>query len=48
VIERLFCELAFTPYRDTVPLRNGAFQLPSAPGLGAEPDDEILAASEQA
>jgi L-alanine-DL-glutamate epimerase-like enolase superfamily enzyme len=48
VIERLFCDLAHMPYRDTVPLENGAFQLPSGPGLGAEPDTEILAVSEQA
>lgn len=48
VIERLFCELAFTPYRGTVPLVNGAFNLPAGAGLGAEPDLQILAASEQA
>ncbi|APW39531.1 mandelate racemase [Rhodoferax koreense] len=48
IIERLFCDLAFTPYRDTIPLVNGTFTLASAAGLGAEPDVEILAASEQA
>lgn len=48
VIERLFCDLAHTPYRNTIPLVKGAFSLPTAAGLGADPDPEILAASEQA
>jgi L-alanine-DL-glutamate epimerase-like enolase superfamily enzyme len=48
VIERLFCKLAFMPYGDTVPLVDGAFQVPTGSGLGAEPDLQILAQSEQA
>jgi L-alanine-DL-glutamate epimerase-like enolase superfamily enzyme len=48
VIERLFCDLHFMPYRNTVPLENGVFRLPEGMGLGAEPDSEILATSERA
>ena len=45
-IERLFCDLRVMPYRSTVPLEHGAFRLPEAPGLGADPDEEMLSAME--
>ena len=45
VVERIFCELGVVPYRDTVPLRDGAFDLPERPGLGADPEPELLASA---
>ncbi|MBU4609343.1 mandelate racemase/muconate lactonizing enzyme family protein [Achromobacter sp. GG226] len=40
VIERLFCNLGFTPYARTLTFQDGAFAVPSRPGLGADPADE--------
>lgn len=40
VVERLFCDLGFSPYGASVPLHDGAFQLTDLPGLGADPADE--------
>lgn len=37
-IERIFCELGHVPYGNTVPARDGAFELTEAPGLGADPE----------
>jgi len=45
-IERLFCDLNLMPYGSSVPLQGGAFRLPEAPGLGADPDEDMLAAME--
>jgi L-alanine-DL-glutamate epimerase-like enolase superfamily enzyme len=42
VVERLFCELAHEPYANTVPRRDGAFELTDEPGLGADPDRVLL------
>jgi L-alanine-DL-glutamate epimerase-like enolase superfamily enzyme len=42
VVERLFCELGYMPYGDTIPLRDGAFQLTDLPGLGADPGSAWL------
>ncbi|MGB3288686.1 MAG: mandelate racemase/muconate lactonizing enzyme family protein [Burkholderiaceae bacterium] len=40
-LERLYVDLAHTPYRDTVPIRQGWAQLPDTPGLGADPEPEL-------
>ena len=40
VVERLFCDLAFSPYSRSIPFENGAFRLTDLPGLGADPADE--------
>ena len=41
-IERLFGDIAFTPYAHTVPVENGAVNVPERPGLGADPEPELL------
>ena len=41
-VERLFCDLGFTPYGETIPCIDGAFELTDAPGLGADPDPALL------
>lgn len=42
-IERLYLELAFTPYHRTVPVIEGWVQVPDGPGFGADPDPELIA-----
>jgi L-alanine-DL-glutamate epimerase-like enolase superfamily enzyme len=42
-LERMFCQLGGTPYARTVPVENGAVELPDRPGLGADPEDELIA-----
>lgn len=42
-IEHLFCELAQTPFADAARIKDGAFDVPDGPGLGAEPDAALLA-----
>ncbi|TCU93716.1 mandelate racemase/muconate lactonizing enzyme family protein [Paracandidimonas soli] len=37
-IERLYLELAHTPYADTVPVDAGWVHVPETPGLGADPE----------
>jgi L-alanine-DL-glutamate epimerase-like enolase superfamily enzyme len=41
-IERLFGDVAFTAYSKTVPVENGAVNVPELPGLGADPEPEML------
>ncbi|PZW45646.1 L-alanine-DL-glutamate epimerase-like enolase superfamily enzyme [Humitalea rosea] len=41
-IERFFCDLGLMPYAATVPVINGWVQVPDGPGLGAEPELELL------
>jgi L-alanine-DL-glutamate epimerase-like enolase superfamily enzyme len=41
-IERLFGDVAFTAYSKTVPVENGAVNVPERPGLGADPEPEML------
>lgn len=41
-VERLFCDLGATPYARSVPVGGGYFQLTDAPGLGADPEPELL------
>lgn len=40
-LERLYCELAHTPYAKTVPIENGWVHVPDGPGLGADPEIEL-------
>ena len=42
-LERFFCDLAHVPYAKSVPIVNGTVEIPDAPGLGPEPDAELLA-----
>ena len=42
-LERLFADLAATPFANTVPVIDGAVELPHGPGLGADPEDDLIA-----
>ena len=41
-LERLYVELAHVPYATTVPIENGWVQVPDQPGLGAEPESDLI------
>lgn len=42
VLERLFADVAYVAYSKTVPDRGGGVDVPEAPGLGADPETELL------
>ena len=42
-IERLFADVGYTAYAKTVPVVDGVVDLPDGPGLGADPEDEMIA-----
>lgn len=42
-LERLFAELAAVPFAKTVPVENGVIAVPDGPGLGADPEDDLIA-----
>ena len=42
-LERFFCDLGHVPYAKSVPIENGVVQIPDMPGLGPDPDEELLA-----
>jgi L-alanine-DL-glutamate epimerase-like enolase superfamily enzyme len=42
VLERLFADVPFVAYSNTVPERDGGVDLPEGPGLGADPEPELL------
>ena len=41
-LERFFCDLAHVPYGANVPIENGWVQIPDLPGLGPDPDEELM------
>lgn len=41
-LERFFCDLGHMPYAKSVPIENGVVQIPDVPGLGPDPDDEVM------
>ena len=41
-LERFFCDLEHMPYDKTVPIENGSVDVPERPGLGADPDPELM------
>ncbi len=41
-LERLFADVGFTAYAKTVPDQDGAVEVPDRPGLGADPEDELI------
>lgn len=45
LLERIFCELGHVPYARTLPLVDGAYTLTDRPGLGADPEPELLASA---
>jgi L-alanine-DL-glutamate epimerase-like enolase superfamily enzyme len=42
-LERLFADVAFVAYSKTVPDANGAVEVPDRPGLGADPEEDMIA-----
>ncbi|MDC7784448.1 mandelate racemase/muconate lactonizing enzyme family protein [Rhodoplanes sp. TEM] len=42
-IERFYCDLAFDPCGPFVPIVDGHIAVPEAPGLGGDPDPELIA-----
>jgi L-alanine-DL-glutamate epimerase-like enolase superfamily enzyme len=42
-LERMFAKLAATPFAKTVPVTNGGVEVPRGPGLGADPEDDLIA-----
>jgi L-alanine-DL-glutamate epimerase-like enolase superfamily enzyme len=41
-LERMFADFGFTPYAKTVPVIDGGIEVPRGPGLGADPEDELI------
>jgi L-alanine-DL-glutamate epimerase-like enolase superfamily enzyme len=41
-LERLFADVGSTAYANTVPVANGAVDVPERPGLGADPEAELI------
>jgi L-alanine-DL-glutamate epimerase-like enolase superfamily enzyme len=41
-LERLFADVGFTAYAKTVPVVDGAIDVPDRPGLGADPEQELI------
>jgi L-alanine-DL-glutamate epimerase-like enolase superfamily enzyme len=41
-LERFFCDLGHTPYGASVPIQDGMVQIPDLPGLGPDPDEELM------
>jgi L-alanine-DL-glutamate epimerase-like enolase superfamily enzyme len=41
-LERFFCDLGHMPYGASVPIENGCVQIPDMPGLGPDPDEELM------
>jgi L-alanine-DL-glutamate epimerase-like enolase superfamily enzyme len=41
-LERFFCDLGHVPYGASVPIENGCVQIPDLPGLGPDPDEELM------
>jgi L-alanine-DL-glutamate epimerase-like enolase superfamily enzyme len=42
-LERMFADFGATPFAKTVPVINGEVAVPQGPGLGADPEDELIA-----
>jgi L-alanine-DL-glutamate epimerase-like enolase superfamily enzyme len=42
-LERMFADLGATPFSKTVPIVEGAVHVPQSPGLGADPEDDLIA-----
>ena len=41
-LERFFCDLGHMPYGASVAIENGSVQIPDLPGLGPDPDEELM------
>ena len=42
-LERMFADFGATPFAKTVPIINGGVEVPQGPGLGADPEDDLIA-----
>jgi L-alanine-DL-glutamate epimerase-like enolase superfamily enzyme len=42
-LERMFADFGATPFAKTVPVTNGGVDVPQGPGLGADPEDDLIA-----
>jgi L-alanine-DL-glutamate epimerase-like enolase superfamily enzyme len=42
-LERMFADFGATPFSKTVPVMNGGVEVPRGPGLGADPEDDLIA-----
>ena len=42
-LERLFADVGWVAYAKTVPDVNGAVEVPDRPGLGADPEEDMIA-----
>jgi hypothetical protein len=42
-LERMFADFGATPFAKTVPIINGEVEVPQGPGLGADPEDDLVA-----
>jgi len=42
-LERMFADFGFTPFAETVPVIDGSIEVPRSPGLGADPEDDLIA-----
>jgi L-alanine-DL-glutamate epimerase-like enolase superfamily enzyme len=42
-LERMFTDFGATPYARTVPVINGGVEVSQGPGLGADPEDDLIA-----
>ena len=43
VLERLFAQVDYVAYSKTVPEANGGVDVPETPGLGADPEEDMIA-----
>ena len=42
-LERMFADFGATPFAKTLPVIDGGIEVPQGPGLGADPEDELIA-----
>ncbi len=42
-LERMFADFGATPFAKTVPVIDGGVEVPRGPGLGADPEDDLIA-----
>ena len=42
-LERMFADFGTTPFAKTVPVIDGGIEVPQGPGLGADPEEELIA-----
>jgi hypothetical protein len=42
-LERMFADFGATPFSRTVPVINGGVEVPQGRGLGADPEDDLIA-----